>query len=32
MDLREVSKHEALDFTPWLEANGDRLAEALGSS
>lgn len=30
MDPRGVWKHEALNFTPWLEANGDRLAEALG--
>lgn len=27
---REVWKHEALDFTPWLKVNADRLAEALG--
>ena len=28
--LREVWKHEALDFTTWLEANVDVLAEAMG--
>ena len=28
--LREVWKHEALDFTPWLERNADVLAETLG--
>ena len=28
--LREVWKHEALDFTTWLEANVDVLAEATG--
>ena len=30
MDVREVWAHEAHDFTPWLLANADRLAEALG--
>jgi hypothetical protein len=30
MDPREVWKHEALNFTPWLAANAERLAEALG--
>jgi hypothetical protein len=30
IDPREVWKHEALNFTPWLEANADRLADALG--
>lgn len=29
-DPRLVWKHEALDFTPWLRDNADRLAEALG--
>jgi hypothetical protein len=28
--IREVWGHEALDFTPWLLANADVLAEALG--
>jgi len=28
--LREVWKHEALDFTPWLEQNADVLTETLG--
>jgi hypothetical protein len=30
VDPREVWLHEAHDFTPWLAANADRLAEALG--
>lgn len=30
VDAREVWAHEAHDFTPWLLANGDRLAESLG--
>lgn len=30
VDPRVVWAHEAHDFTPWLAANGDRLAEALG--
>lgn len=30
IDPREVWKHEALNFTPWLESNAERLAEALG--
>lgn len=29
-DIREVWKHEASGFTPWLLANGDDLASALG--
>lgn len=29
-DLREVWRHEAHDFTPWLAGNLDRLAEATG--
>jgi hypothetical protein len=29
IDPREVWKHEALSFTPWLAANAERLAEAL---
>jgi hypothetical protein len=29
-DPRAVWTHEALDFTPWLLANADRLSEALG--
>src|SRR3954462_2861119 len=28
--LREVWRHEALDFTTWLEHNGDVLSDALG--
>ena len=28
--VREVWKHEALDFTPWLAENLDRLSETLG--
>ena len=28
--VRRVWAHEAQDFTPWLLANADRLAEALG--
>src|SRR5438270_12040060 len=30
VDPRLVWQHEAHDFTPWLLANADRLAEALG--
>jgi hypothetical protein len=30
LDPRDVWPHEAHDFTPWLLANGDRLAEVLG--
>jgi hypothetical protein len=30
VDPRSVWTHEALDFTPWLLANADRLSEALG--
>src|SRR5437763_1586981 len=30
VDPRVVWKNEALDFTPWLLANGDRLSAALG--
>ncbi len=30
VDIREAWSHEALSFTPWLAANLDRLAEALG--
>ena len=30
VDPREVWPHEALNFTPWLLDNADRLAEALG--
>lgn len=30
VDPREVWAHEAHQFTPWLLANGDRLADALG--
>jgi Domain of unknown function (DUF4268) len=30
VDPRTVWEHEAHDFTPWLLANADRLAEALG--
>jgi hypothetical protein len=30
MDPRLVWKHEALNFTPWLASNAERLAEALG--
>jgi hypothetical protein len=29
-DPREMWKHEAYEFTPWLRANADRLADALG--
>ena len=29
VDPRTVWVHEALDFTPWLLANADRLSEAL---
>ena len=29
LDPRTVWQHEAHDFTPWLLANADRLAEAL---
>jgi hypothetical protein len=30
VDPRSVWSHEALNFTPWLAQNADRLAEALG--
>jgi hypothetical protein len=30
VDPREVWKHEAYDFTPWLLANADALGEARG--
>jgi hypothetical protein len=30
VDPRSIWQHEAQDFTPWLLANADRLAEALG--
>ena len=30
VDPRSVWRHEALNFTPWLLENADRLAEALG--
>jgi hypothetical protein len=30
VDLREIWKHEALAFTPWLAQNLDRLSDALG--
>lgn len=30
MPLREVWRHEALDFTIWLESNIDMLGEAIG--
>mgnify|MGYP003293974493 CR=1 FL=1 len=30
LDPRSVWSHEAHDFTPWLLANADALAEALG--
>jgi hypothetical protein len=30
LPAREVWKHEALDFTPWLRENIDQLGEALG--
>ncbi len=30
VDPRSIWSHEALNFTPWLAQNGDRLAEALG--
>jgi len=30
VDLREIWKHEALAFTPWLAQNLDRLPDALG--
>lgn len=29
IDIRDIWKHEAHDFTPWLLDNADRLAEAL---
>jgi hypothetical protein len=32
VDLREVWRHEALDFTTWLEGNIDVLNEVLGTS
>ena len=32
VDLREVWKHEARDFTQWLEQNIDLLNEATGLS
>lgn len=32
IDVRSVWKHEALDFTPWILNNADRLSEALGMS
>ncbi len=31
VDPRSIWAHEALNFTPWLAENADRLAEALGS-
>jgi hypothetical protein len=30
VDPRSIWPHEALNFTPWLALNADRLAEALG--
>jgi Domain of unknown function (DUF4268) len=30
VDPRSIWPHEALNFTPWLAANADRLADALG--
>lgn len=30
VDPRSIWSHEALNFTPWLAQNADRLAEALG--
>jgi len=30
VDVRSVWKHEALDFTPWILNNADRLSDALG--
>ena len=30
LDIREVWKNEAADFTPWLLANVDVLRDALG--
>jgi hypothetical protein len=30
VDPRAIWPHEALNFTPWLAQNADRLAEALG--
>jgi len=30
VSLQEVWKHEAIDFTPWLESNAEVLGDALG--